>query len=359
MTAINVLLEVPIEIQAGLATGAYERVGGVVRETGTNRIVAWLRDGLDTQSDTTNSLSFASHSLTYLMRSGLILNMAISTASHVIILDRLNRLSDNLKALGDELKKEFQQDRDTRFEAALEQIANALEADTPSTKTHSLVSARNELEIAQRNYQENVKKELDEGSLSLAQHYLVRAMYATTSLARTFLETEDIRNARRKLNDSSQQYLQFTRELVRQLLGEHPAIFFHNAVAGEDVQRFISIIEWYEGQDILNVIIGKLRQDFWNQELVDAPFRDLREQVEETISRFRGDTISRRTQRFKQLVDNLSHAEAAIENLRRLQGFDLEVRSLRLTEHTFEQWKQLHSQEEGFAVLMAESPVEV
>ncbi len=45
MPQLEVMLEVPLKIAAGLASGQLERVGGVVREVGSNQVVMWLREG--------------------------------------------------------------------------------------------------------------------------------------------------------------------------------------------------------------------------------------------------------------------------------------------------------------------------
>jgi len=45
MPVIEVLLRVPLKIAAGLASGEYERVGGVIRNSANKQIVAFLREG--------------------------------------------------------------------------------------------------------------------------------------------------------------------------------------------------------------------------------------------------------------------------------------------------------------------------
>lgn len=45
MPVIEVMLKVPLKIAAGLASGQLERVGGVIREAGSKKIVAFLREG--------------------------------------------------------------------------------------------------------------------------------------------------------------------------------------------------------------------------------------------------------------------------------------------------------------------------
>jgi len=44
MVAEQVILEIPEAILKGLQNGTYERVGGVVREVASKRVVAWLRE---------------------------------------------------------------------------------------------------------------------------------------------------------------------------------------------------------------------------------------------------------------------------------------------------------------------------
>lgn len=57
MTLLNVELEVPAAIAEGLQTGNYERVGGVIRETGSKQTVAWLRDAGTSGGDAARELT--------------------------------------------------------------------------------------------------------------------------------------------------------------------------------------------------------------------------------------------------------------------------------------------------------------
>ena len=45
MPQIEVMLEVPLKIAAGLASGQLERVGGVVVDSASKKVVMWLREG--------------------------------------------------------------------------------------------------------------------------------------------------------------------------------------------------------------------------------------------------------------------------------------------------------------------------
>jgi hypothetical protein len=44
MSIVNATFQVPQHIAQGLSNGTLERVGGVVRQTGSKQIVAWLHE---------------------------------------------------------------------------------------------------------------------------------------------------------------------------------------------------------------------------------------------------------------------------------------------------------------------------
>lgn len=44
MVAEQVILDIPEAILKGLQDGTYERIGGVLREVASKRVVAWLRE---------------------------------------------------------------------------------------------------------------------------------------------------------------------------------------------------------------------------------------------------------------------------------------------------------------------------
>lgn len=44
MATEQVILDIPEAILRGLQNGTYERIGGIVREVASKRVVAWLRE---------------------------------------------------------------------------------------------------------------------------------------------------------------------------------------------------------------------------------------------------------------------------------------------------------------------------
>lgn len=359
MNSIQVELQVPHYIQAGLATGAFERVGGVVRETDTHRIVAWLRDGLTTDSDSLRQpLNFASQSLTAMAGSGFVLNIALSSATLFATMAKLDQLSQQVAGLQGELVNQFQRDRDTRFRSALQAARDALETDNPTTRDQRLNQAREKLDDAELHFRQDFDEALQKELLSVAQHYLTRAMYATTSQIRTFLETEDFRVARRRLSEALQEYDTLSRRLVQAWLGKYPAVFFHNELTSEDVRRFLNIIQWLyepEGKSVVDILVEDLRKDFWNPEVIDPPEADFFQNIVSPLRRLRGETSSA----IKGLPHKLTQMEITIQNLRRFQGFELEVCSLRLMKTSFAEWERTTPDVDMFAVLVPEQALEL
>jgi hypothetical protein len=45
METLTTTFVIPDWIGSGLASGTYERVGGVIRQVGNKQVVAWLREG--------------------------------------------------------------------------------------------------------------------------------------------------------------------------------------------------------------------------------------------------------------------------------------------------------------------------
>jgi hypothetical protein len=363
VTNIEVFFQVPSTLESGLISGSLERIGGIVRDTSSKQIVAWLREGnLPAPEDLTKSLGYATQSLAMVSGTGLALNLALTSASLVVIMSRIDRLSDQIDDLQTEMISQFQRDRDIRFKSALQAARDALESDNPITKDQRLNQSRDKLDEAEMHFKEEFENALDKGLLPLAQHYLTRAMYAATSLARTYLETEDFKIARRRLDENIAAYDKLTRRMILGWLGKSPATYLHKGVSSDDVYRFTRVIDWLyepEQKSVLDVIINELRTDFWNDGLIEPGEDTLLLNVASPFRRIRGGISPKFEDFLKQVPSNLMNMEVAIENLQRLIGFQIEMRSLRLMRDQSENWEKLMSEREIFTVLVADEALQL
>jgi hypothetical protein len=356
MANLPVLFELPSQIELGLATGALERIGGVVRDTSSKQVVAWLREGVGSQV-THNPPIGMSSALNMLLATGQVLNLALTGASLYAILRRIETLSELTANLGETIRAEFVRDRDIRFKVALKSARDAFETTNAEFRIHAAQDAIQGLYQAKENFlldfKNSLKQESDDEQLLIAQHHLIRAMYAETSIVRCLLDS-DAELAKSRLIEDLQEFTEPVFRLIQLWLGEHPALYFYREVADNDVARFMQIQRWLRGGDSSSdlsqldlAIINELRVDFWNTELIQDDYRgDMFRQ----ITRRPVKTIE---EQITELSNRLTQVEILIENYERLLGFELELRSMRLA---FEEWRSLVDEDElerhGFGVVV-------
>ncbi len=362
MSNVEVFLQIPEVIQAKIASGSYERIGGIVRDSSSKKVVAWLREGAAVSPNVlSNQIAFSSQALGMVSTSGFVLNLALTSASLVTLMAKLDRLSIEVDDLQEEIIGQFQRDRDIRFKSALQAARDALESDNPATKEQRLNQSREKLDEAEMHFKEEFLQAIEKGDPLLAQHYLIQAMYAVTSQARTYLETEDLNIARRRLTESVTTYDDLTRKLIHVFLGETPAAFFYRDVDATDAHRFVHILDWLykpQSKTAIDIVIDDLREDFWKIGIVEPGEVDIGGKLVSPIRRLRGQRSPKFGEFLKQAPNILTRIEIAIENLERLQGFELEVRSMRLMKESMESWENL-TDNNTFSVLVSSEPLKV
>jgi hypothetical protein len=76
-------------IVKGLTDGTLERVGGVIREVGSKRVITWLRE--------VNSSPFKDLGILQVTSAASILNLGVSVIGFVVIAQRLKELEQRLQ----------------------------------------------------------------------------------------------------------------------------------------------------------------------------------------------------------------------------------------------------------------------
>lgn len=385
MSSLEVLFHVPDQIATGLASGSLQRVGGVIVESTTKQVVAWLRDGavnqaLDVGTGTlptplnaviaaarTGVSLYDSHltrravdgltqyvqlgtTLTTFAAGGQLLNMAMAAVSFREILRKLDTLSLEIAKVSEVISYEFAKDRDMRFRVALQAARDVFEGKNSDHRDNAMRSAVDGLYEARENFLTEFERLLSQPStvqtMIAAHHLLIRAMYAEVSRIRCYLAGEEVELAKHRLNEDLPQFAQHSKTLVSKWLGERPAVYFHKAVEAPVLERFLQIQQWlYSDNPLAEVdrttllfqIINEMRTDFWNTELIQDEYGPyiLNHIVRRPVKTFADRTI--------QLAEHLNYAEVAAENFDRLLGFDLELRSFRLASNQilFSEWSQL------------------
>ena len=361
MPAIEVLLEVPPAIVQGLANGTLERVGGVIRKTGSKQVVAWLREGgqLVNNTDIVNGLmgklaqagqissvtgildTVVSARSQYLVLKGLraiemqvqffgavsLLNIAISTVTLLNMIQRFQALEKQIQAVYERIGTEFNRDRRINLESALDSVRDTIEAKGDSYKqyipqlTHDLDSARRQI---LRDVEVMLERSVPPEQGHMVEDYLLLAMQVDTMRIRCFLEMDEHSIARRQLNDCLNKHQELTQEFVGKWLGARRALYFHKLVIPDDLQRYLCIESWLRGKDdVLIDVIEKSRKDFWNQDAIQDIIPGRLERGINSIPPF-----SKLRQQSKELPRHLralEQSELLIENYKRLYMCEREL----------------------------------
>lgn len=389
MGLLEVTFQVPPAIEYGLSTGALERVGGVIRDSASKQIIAWLRDGslietgtngllhvanplstvfkaVDTISTLHNNyvtramigkigtkmvagLSSLSSSVSLLAAAtvgGHLVNLSLSAITLATVNSRMQALSSQIDALGNAILAEFEKDRDISFLTALDTARDVFESQNYQIRESAHRSAIDGLVKARRyamdSYAQAMKRAPDRRYLQLAQYYLMNAIYADITRIRCYLAMDDRETAIQRFADTKAQLKVAIDDLLQAWIGNNRAIYFYKEVPVEYLVRFLRIqqrLKGVTGNDhplALFEIIDEMRSQFWDESVFQYDNDILRK-----IGLRGGNRID--TQQLELLADNLMQAEILLENLDRLEGFELEMRSMRLD---FQEWQEIVSEEQ-------------
>lgn len=396
MGQLQILFEVPRFIEHGLSTGTFQRVGGVIVDSGSRQIVAWLRDSsmveasLNAAGSAINpintvmkvaqmvdgqltrkaigvlgkqiaanhaqtlqvlgSIEQSVNALASLTLGGQLLSLAVTASTFQAIIQRLDKLSDSLSQLEQKILDQFHRNRDIRFQRTLQVAHDAFESQNDSIRESKALRAEEDLLEARMQFFTDLKRILEanpkDQQLMLAQHILIRAMYAEISRIRCFMINKETDLAKRRFAEVLPDFERFVETLVQLWLGEHNgAIYFHKDVPPEYLARFFYIQQWLRGvatgNDAFTMfqIIEEFRPYFWDDAALGK--KDVKKDVMDTITR-RSSTSRFTEKQLQALGDNLLQAEILIENFERLIGFEMEIQSMRLA---FDEWSRLVSDE--------------
>jgi hypothetical protein len=378
LTPYTVFFDVPANLLAGLEAGVLERVGGIVRDSSSKQVVAWLREApveaahhvpipvqalLQSSAVGRSAMSVANiGALTTMVATGQILNFAMTAASLYIIMQRLDQLSDEIGRLASDMRANFSRDRDIRFSTALQAARDVFEADSITDfQDHAARSALDGLCEARQHLLTDFDEALDLESphrLQMARHSLIRAMYAEVSRVRCYATSRGAGFAIKRLLEAKPIFEKATVRLVQESLGDKQALFLYKDVSAADLDRYFQIKRWVKSPNdptsadfgtTVFTTINDLRRDFWNLELIQDDYYD-------TINKLVRRPLRTVSEKLDRLSLGLENSEIAIENYQHLLGFEIELRSMRLS---FEEWQKQISTEElmehGAGILVDEN----
>ena len=372
MLQIEVMLEVPLKIAQGLASGQLERVGGVIRKTGGKKeIVAWLREGgrIARESDIAHgvvrsllrgnigtvsagsgvlhglitahsqyrvarSLQFIRHRLTF-VGALTALNIAIAGYTLITLGHRIQRLDQHIQLIMKELKK-AQQVKLAAAIAYAELVIKTIQShqDRSAIQLAPLLAAQPLIESRERLHAD-LEDALTSDALTaeqmiIAQQNLTMVMHLDTLQVRCYLETEQIDLARELLDDYKSYFGRQTERLIGHWLGSsRRAMYFHPSVCKSDLAQYIGIEEWLRKSDnILLDLIEEHRVRFWDFKVSSAMKRDSK--IKRAEKKLRNMMWPNQTakQELPLHLLALEQVEELIEGQDRFEGFALEIADL-------------------------------
>ncbi len=361
MSSITVHLEVPKHVENGLASGKMERVGGVIRYSDNKRIVAWLREGGKIGQVTESSagllddvirLSGNQQATLGKLLAGAIPILGVAMAGYALLehIEGIRAHEAEIERIYDRVSEEFQRDREVSLLAALDYAENTFLVNNEEYKRQAVAEVNYDLAVARGQLIEDLDKllsaEMNAANMDLAMNYQVLAMRVCAMGTRLRLEIGEDEAAIDWLSKCVSGHKSRARSFVKRWIGSRTALFFHESVNDEYLERYLDIERWLrERQDVLKEVISENRRDFWKDEAVSALYT-------------RG--INRRLEENPYYVKSLDRAEILIENFQRLQGYELELKSMR---SPFKEWEALNSalieKHDGYVMLVSDEQSEV
>ena len=372
MLQIEVMLEVPLKIAQGLASGQLERVGGVIRKTtGKKEIVAWLREGgriasnseiahglvrsllhrnlgaastgasivqgivtANSQYRVANGLQIIRHRLTF-VGALTALNIAVAGYTLLTLGQRIQKLERHVHNIFNELKKE----QSVKLDAAVEYAEHVLESiknhkDNAAFQLAPLLAAQPLIQSRTR-LLADVDSLLNQNVLTaeqliMAQQLLATAMQLDTLQVRCYLEAEQIDRASALLDQYKSYFKSRTRRLTQHWLGSRRrSLYFHESVSKEEFVQYLSIEEWLrDSNDLLFDLIMEHQSNFWDSKVTKALKPDSK--TKKAVQKF-GALLSQKETANQALPLHLLALEQVhqlIENFERFEGFALEIADL-------------------------------
>lgn len=361
MPTIEVLFEIPVAIVNGLATGSLERVGGVIRESGSKEVVMWLREGgqisqnpgmvQGLMASILGSSGMSSATMGVVLTGTMsTLNVALSGYTLYLMIARVHALEAQIEHIHDRVAEEFARDRQVNFETALANARDVVDAENDMYKQQAASRAIDQLFNTRqhflRDFDAVLGDKMTQGQCQQAQLYLLQAMHVDTLRIRCYLETDQLALAKSRLSASVEEYQNRTQALIQKWLGDYPAIYFHETIPDEDFQRYINIERWLRDKDdVLMDIVKTHRHDFWNGDAIKPLRRSMLSTI--NVPFMKRDTM----EKIPPYLLALTQSEILIENYQRLLGFELELASMRLE---FSEWDRLadNTEHDDFVILI-------
>lgn len=350
MTPLNLTVDVPAHILAGLTNGQLERIGGVVRDVDSKQVVMWLRDTGATPATTFLGMTTAIS----------LLNLGVAVVGFAVVIDKLNRLEKTLQAMQEQVKNiahKIDLSFYANFRAAVDLAQNAFSMQRPDNRQGSAMAAINRFLEAQHIYTDLVDQQLPYKTKAITA-YLYTLYLAYLMEARCYLELEELSTAEQRFQFGHQEISKRLRQYVNILLMDKPIIYLHPKLSPTvDLTRLTKIFRWKNNSNINeNSVFEILRNSLIVDDKYDVNIGNWIDNLPAAIlpqsdieRNLFGVTPKGRNTVFEQLEKTINHVESLIETDQRFLGYGLGVQALQQQGVSFREFQNLqpHLQPQG------------
>ena len=347
----------PEFIEAGLANGLMERVGGVIRYSGDEQILAWLRQGGQVGQAVESSAGLLGQLVSPYSTFGRalgstvpLLNIAMGGFGLIEQIIGIRAHEAELEYIYDRVSEEFQRNREVEMLAALNHAENAFVTRCDAFKVEAVAQVTYELTVAQaqlvRDLDELLDAEMNEANIELATMYQVLAMKVCAVSTRLRLEIGEDAAAMHWLSKCVEAHRAYAEKFVLKWVGENPALYFHESVSDEYFDRYLDIERWLQGERVvLPNLVKEYRRSFWDKQALQP---------------LDGSAIGFQIDENPFYLYAIPNAELLIENFQRLSGYELELKSMLLP---FLEWdvfdEERIDKHDGYVMLVNQALLDV
>jgi tetratricopeptide (TPR) repeat protein len=333
-------------IVKGLKDGTLERVGGVIREVDSKRVITWLRE---VNSPPPQEIFLATQGILQVTSAVSILNLGVSVIGFAVIAQRLKELEQRLqqaqKVLNN-INRKIDLSFYANFRAAIELANNALTMTNTENRRSSALQAINRFLEAQHIYTEYTDIEIEQKS-QIADEYLLTLSLAYLAEARCYLELEEHDTARRRFEEGAKVIRSRIQKYVKLLLTFNPAVYLQPQFRGQiDLRRLTRIYQWLDPTvdenavfDMQRMNLFMLAQDPNNLKWVESIPAAIWDSKVDWVGKAIWDDP--KPQIYARLPKTLEVMESMIETNRRFEAYQTEVQAISQLKISFHDWLKL------------------
>lgn len=339
MNTVNATFVIPEEIAFGVNDGTLERVGGIIRDTQTKQVVAWLRESV---SEFSGSLPLGS--VASILSLGVsTLNLAISVMGFTMVANRLNEIEKKLQQTQEILLKSNQELASkidlsfyANFYAALNLADSAFTMSNPDNRRISAMQAINRFLEAEKHYSFYAMNAIEQ-SLRVAEQYLLTLSFTYIAEARCYLELEEPIVAQMRLQKGLDTLRPLVEKYVNTLLTSNPAAYLHPSLSDRiTLRKLTAVYQWLDPIKNENTVFQSQRENFfkiaqssdsWVKSLPDAVLAYVEDKSVPKI--------------YTDLPKVMNRIEAMLETYNRIKAYQSEVKAIAQLGISFQDWLKL------------------